>query len=152
MISIVNRLSLAAMLVSALASCSLMSGVDKEKIIFERRNGTDIVLIPENFVASYITNAANNERNCLAPSPDVADSSADSLKLGDAAGDTVGLTHGVTATGLGQSSANLLLAREMLYRACELTSNLNTDLENTKAIYSSFLKAIVDMSTAGKAQ
>lgn len=151
MISIVSRLSLAAMLVSVLASCSLISGADKEKIIFERPNGTDIVLIPENFVASYITSAANNERNCLAPSPDVADSSADSLKLSDAA-DTAGFTHGVTATGLGQSSANLLLAREMLYRACELTSNLNADLEDTKTIYNSFLKVIVDISTAGKAQ
>jgi hypothetical protein len=152
LISIVNRLSLAAMLVSALASCSSMSGADKEKVMVERPNGTDIVLIPENFVASYITSGANNERNCLAPAPDVADSSADSLKLGDAAGDTVGFTHGVTATGLGQLSANLQLAREMLYRACELTSNLNTDLEDTKTIYNSFLKVIVDISTAGKAQ
>jgi len=152
LISIVNRLSLAAMLVSALASCSLMTGADKEKVMVERPNGTDIVLIPENFVASYITSGANNERNCLAPAPDVADSSADSLKLSDAAGDTGGFTHGVTATGLGQLSANLQLAREMLYRACELTSNLNTDLEDTKTIYNSFLKVIVDISTAAKAQ
>jgi len=151
LISIINRLFLAAMLVSVLTSCS-STNVNKEKIIFNRPGGTDIALIPDNFVASYITSSVNNERNCLAPAPDVTDSSADSLKLGDAAGDAVGLTDGETTKGLGDITPNLLLARELLFRACELTSNINADTEKSITIYNSFLKAIVDISVAGKPQ
>jgi hypothetical protein len=151
LVSIINKLLLAAVFFLVLASCS-STKADKDKIIFNRPGGTDIILIPDNFVASYITSSVNNERNCLAPAPDVTDSSADSLKLGDAAGDAVGLTDGETTKGLGDITPNLLLARELLFRACELTSNINADTETSITIYNSFLKSIVDISVAEKSE
>jgi|GEM_PF-5523910 len=50
------------------------------------------------------------------------------------------LAQGVGALGLGGRDPLVLLARELLFRVCELTSNINADPELTIETYKYFLK------------
>ena len=146
LISIVKRFSLVSILVLVLASCSSMRGAGQDSSVIHERPGIDVVLVPESYVATYFTSEMHGERHCRAPDPDISVQSNDSIKLGDAAGDSIGFTDGVSASELQGRSAELLLTRELMYRACEMTSNLNTDEKTTIAIYEQFLKAISEIS------
>lgn len=55
-----------------------------------------------------------------------------------------GSFHG--GEGLGGRSADVLLARELLYRACELATNLRADQELTLKIYDRFLTTLESIS------
>jgi hypothetical protein len=135
------------MLSLALASCSSMKGVGEETKVMHERDGIDVVLIPESYVATYFTSEISGERHCRAPEPDVTIQSSEGISLGDGAGDSIGFNDGEAAIALAGRSPSLLLTRELMYRACELTSNLNTDEEATIAIYEKFLEAITQIST-----
>jgi hypothetical protein len=143
---IVKKLSLAVILTLVLASCSSMIGSNQNSQIIHERDGIDIVLVPENYVATYFTSEIHGERHCRAPDPDVTSESGDSFDLGDAAGDNIGFSDTLKSIELTGRTPPLLLTRELMYRACEMTSNINTDKEETIAIYERFLKAIIEIS------
>jgi predicted small secreted protein len=145
--STVKKFSLATILVLVLTSCSSMRGSGKDTSVIHERPGTDIVLVPENYVATYFTSEIHGERHCRAPDPDISVQSNDSIELGDVGGDSIGFADGVSGTELQGRSAALLLTRELMYRACEMTSNLNADEKTTIAIYEHFLKAIGEISS-----
>lgn len=146
LILIVKRFSLATMLTLLLASCSMTGGVGEDIKILHERPGIDVVLIPASYGATYFTSEMSGERHCRAPDPDVTVQSSAGVSLGDGAGDSIGFNDGEAAMGLGGRSPDLLITRELMYRACELTSNLNTDKETTIALYERFLKAIIEIS------
>ncbi len=93
------------------------------------------------------------ERYCAARQSDVADtrSIGGSLGIGAASADesiSEGSSQGALA--LGGRSPAVLIVREMMYRACELSLNLNTDHDQTLEIYKMFIeemKAISSMQT-----
>jgi predicted small secreted protein len=146
MILILKRFSLVTIAL-VLASCSAMRGANQDTQVIHERPGIDVVLVPESYVATYFTSEHHGERHCRAPDPDVTSSSGDSLNLSDIAGDSIGFSDEIKSSELSGRTPGLLLTRELMYRACEMTSNLNTDKEMTIAIYKTFLKAITDIST-----
>lgn len=131
-----------------LASCSAMRGGSQDSQVIHERPGIDVVLVPESYVATYFTSESHGERHCRAPDPDITSTRNDSLTLPGGLGgigDSIGFTDKITATELKGRTPGLLLTRELMYRACEMTSNLNTDKEMTIAIYDRFLKAIAEI-------
>lgn len=116
------------------------------------RQGIDLVMAPGDAQGIFIKDTASRERFCRSPSPDVA------ATLGEAVNANVGsagaqkglgfeLSRGALA--LGGRDPHVLLARELLYRACELTMNVNADTALSLKIYERFL---VSVETIAKAQ
>jgi len=85
---------------------------------------------------------------CLAPFPDAVGTSGRSVALSAGVVSKEGIEqaryHG--EEGLGGRSADVLLARELLYRACELSTNLHADQELTLKIYDRFLTTLESIS------
>lgn len=78
---------------------------------------------------------------CLEPSPDLGESASDSFILSDAR-ESVGLKDGTKAVALGGRANLTLVTRTLMYRACELSMNLNADKDETLKIYDRFLDTI----------
>ena len=85
---------------------------------------------------------------CMAPFPDAGGESGHELTLsaGIRAKDAIGSESYRGGVGLGGRSADVLLARELLYRACELATNLGADRELTLKIYDRFLATLESIS------
>ncbi len=90
------------------------------------------------------------ERYCAARPSDVADtkSAGVSLTAGLAGNSSEGINEGRSqgAISLGGRDPAVLIVREMMYRACELSMNLNADSKQTLEIYSTFMTAIQDIA------
>jgi hypothetical protein len=88
-------------------------------------------------------------RVCLAPFPDALTSASAALGLrGALGGQGAGISEGVSrgAVGLGGRSADVLLVRELLYRACELSANIEADPAGTLQIYERVFRLIESIS------
>jgi len=79
------------------------------------------------------------ERYCAARQSDVADTRSDggSLSVGS---ENIGEGGSQGDLSLGGRSLAVLIVREMMYRACELSLNLNSDADQTIAIYTMFIE------------
>lgn len=133
-----------------ISGCSLMSTPGSDVETLYERNGTDIILIPASYREAYFTKPASGERHCRAPDPDFTVQSSEGVSLSDAlastASESVSLGGGQAAMSLGGRSPDLLITRELMYRACELASNINADEDTTIKIYTQFLKTIENIS------
>ncbi len=146
MISLVKKCSLPFIFALCLTSCSATRGVGEDIKLLHERPGIDVVLIPASYGGTYFTSKISGERHCKAPDPDVTVQSNAGLSLSDIAGDSIGFKDGEAAMSLGGRNPTLLITRELMYRACELTSNIYSDQEMTIAIYDRFLSAITEIS------
>jgi len=89
--------------------------------------------------------ANDTHRYCLTPQNDAIGGSSDNINLaGGAAGAKEGISFDKAKRelNLGGRSPAVLISRELMYRACELSSNLNADPETTLKIYERFLQAV----------
>lgn len=120
---------------------SIASGPTGE--LFERR-GVSMIVVPENTRETYFNDVGSAERHCRSPSSDVSVTASEglSLSLPATAGSGVSETGGTGAVALGGRSPSVLIARELMYRACELTSNLDLPFETTMRVYERFLVSI----------
>ena len=95
-------------------------------------------------IATYkVGNTPDN--SCAPREGDVADTKSIGFSLGflaPASEEDVEAEAGKGAVGLGGRNPEVLIARELLYRACELSSNINADKTLTKEIYFDFLSSI----------
>lgn len=114
------------------------------------RAGIDIVLSPSDYQEILIKDAGSKERACLAPGPDfsVTASGGVNLSTGAPTGpkEAIGAEVSRGALGLGGRNPEVLIARELMFRACELSLNLNADEATTLHIYMRFLEAIEKIS------
>jgi hypothetical protein len=85
-------------------------------------------------------------RVCRTPSPDVITGSGGGLSLGSAIGN-IGYDSSHAATSLGGRSPLVLVTNEFLYRACELTTNMNMDVRDTVSTYNMFLDKLIQISS-----
>lgn len=130
-----------------LSGCaSFAPGSDEMQI--EERDGVSVLLIPAEYREVYFSPASSLERHCRAPGPDFTVQASEGISLnmsdpalGDAKGG-VGYDSGQAALGLGGRSVDVLITRELLYRACELSSNVKADKKMTISIYKLFLQTI----------
>lgn len=106
------------------------------------RNGLDIIIEDASKKATILKDPSTNERYCRAPDPDFATGQSNSMSLGVGTGPSVGMSSGETDDSLGGRTPVVLLTRELMYRACELSLNLNSDTALTKEIYWKFLQTV----------
>jgi hypothetical protein len=148
----INKLCVFIMVSSLISGCaSLAPASDVEKVV--ERNGVDVLLIPAAYREVYFSPSSSNERHCRAPDPDFTVEAGETLNLGAtlAAGNAENAELGTTqtATTLGGRTAAVLITRELMYRACELSSNINANSETTLDVYKQFIDAIERIASKG---
>lgn len=133
----------------ALQACaSSQEKIDVQSEIQEAQGITVISNHPD-VINTYLQPNGNQNMLCLEPDPDVASTFNGSLSLGaNIAGnnDTISGSDGSSAVSTGGLSPMVLIAREMLYRACELSMNSNANAEQQLEIYKLFLDSIEKLS------
>ena len=133
-----------------LVSCVSSPG-SKEKII-NAGGGIATLLVPSEFREVYYKKDHTAERYCRSPSPDFSVQGSDGIGIGVAdplakpGEEKVGFSSGQSAFGLGGRSADVLLTRELMFRACELSANIDADGATSMAIYSKFLETVERLS------
>jgi hypothetical protein len=92
--------------------------------------------------------AGNASILCMVPFPDALTGRGSQMSVSAGLTNSEGVSHSSTreAIDLGGRSADVLLARELLYRACELAANVNADRELTLKIYDQFLTVLQSIS------
>jgi hypothetical protein len=133
-----------------LSGCAALKPPTTESKIFER-DGISMVVVPSNSRETYFSDPKSMERHCRAPSPDVSLTSSEgvSINVPSPAGGGVGLGEDTStgALGLGGRSPAVLISRELLYRACELSNNLNLPRDQALKLFQDILAVIVKIST-----
>jgi hypothetical protein len=134
----------------ALSGCAALKPPPEGKL-FER-GGVSMVVVPSESRETYFSDPKSLERHCRAPSPDVSLTSSEgvSINVPSPAGKGVGIGEDAStaALGLGGRSPAVLISRELLYRACELSNNLNLSRDQSLKLFQDVLAAIVKISTA----
>jgi hypothetical protein len=137
-----------ALLLFGCATATSLS-TDKTETLIDRE-GIDIIAADASRRLAFIKDRDTAERLCLAPGPDFSRTAGSGVNLGlpTTAGGTVGVGQSQSrgALDLGGRGPALLIARELLYRACELARNINADPATEREIYSQFLNAIVEIA------
>jgi len=141
------RLGLMAMLSPLLMSCASMpASTGTMNTRYFDRAGIDVVLAPGDVQTNYFKDTGSRERYCRSPQSDVASTFNEgfSLGLGLPLGTQKSIGEDVSrgAMSLGGRNPGVLIARELLYRACELSLNLNADTALSLRIYERFLQSL----------
>lgn len=114
------------------------------------RAGVDVIAADGTRQMTYFKDRGSNERFCRGPGADALVTGSSAIELGlptRAAGvGEIGSSASRGGLDLGGRSPAVLIARELLYRACELASNTNADAATERLIYRQFLDAIVTIS------
>ncbi len=139
------------MLVLLLSACA--SSMEKISIKAEETtvSGINIVSNHPDIINTYVQPIGNQSVICLEPDPDFTSAYSGSFSLGANMGgnsSTISASDGETAVTAGGLSPMVLIARELLYRACELSMNTNATPDQQIAIYQTFLKTIETISTS----
>lgn len=141
---------LAALFV-ALAGCASVVPPQQTEVTYAERGGIDeqhrqvglqILTVPEGERVMLIKSPDDVERVCSPRESDEGLSVSEGLSLSLPSGGSVGEQVGDEAVALGQPTAIVQLARELLYRACELSLNLDADAATTREIYERFLSTL----------
>jgi hypothetical protein len=105
--------------------------------------------------SAFMKDRGSIEAICASRQGDVADTKSVGFGMNvSAVGQNDGVEEG-SATGavsLGGRSSTVLITRELMYRACELSMNLNLDKEEAINVYTQFLSAIVQISQSQMVQ
>lgn len=144
-----KALIVCAFAVWALAGCanSPVGSRPSETII--DRVGVDIVAADSTRQLTYLKERGSTERFCRGPGADAINTASDGVAVQlPLSVNSVGLGEQRTtgAVDLGGRNPLVLIAREFMYRACELASNSNADGGTERQIYLQFLQAVVSIS------
>ena len=154
--------TLTALVLSLLcSSCAMLeSSAAKSRLI--DRPGLDVVLDHSTGVGFVISDPKFKDQVCKTPAPDVlagvtkseAISLPSLLPGSTSSGAAITDSEGFSATNLGGRTPSVLIARDFLYRVCEMTINMQLSPEETVKVYLQAMDKIVeiikDRSTAGK--
>lgn len=134
--------------VSALLLMACSANIPQPQVV--ERLGLDSISTSATSSTAYIKTSSDTDRFCEGRGVDAVATSSSGFSLsgtvapGENAG--IGESDSSGALGLGGRDPTVLLARELLYRACELSLNLNLGLDDTKEIYYRFLQTIETVS------
>ena len=154
--------TLTALVLSLLcSSCAMLeSSAAKSRLI--DRPGLDVVLDHSTGVGFVISDPKFKDQVCKTPAPDVLAGvtksetiSLPSVLPGSTSnGAAITDSEGYSATNLGGRTQPVLIARDFLYRLCEMTINMQLSPEETVKVYLQTMDKIVeiikDRSVAGK--
>lgn len=110
-----------------------------------QRNGLNMVIMEEESKVTYLKQPQSAERFCASRETDSLKTSFQGMGLGVssmAGNDNISEGAGSGAVALGGRSPAVLITRELMFRACELSLNLNADLDKTISVYKIFLDSI----------
>lgn len=145
------RVLLLSGLAVAAAGCATLPGTSdgrSESLI--DRNGIDVVAADAGRQLVYFKDHGTRERVCHAPSPDFSRTAGTGMAIAVPTfdGGELGVGSNVMkgAVDLGGRDAIVLVARELLYRACELAANTQADAATEREIYARFLSAVVEIA------
>jgi hypothetical protein len=154
--------TLAALALSLLcSSCAIMETSAAKSRLIDRK-GLDVVLDHSTGVGFVITDPNFKDRVCKTPAPDVlaGETKSEGLSLpglipgASSSGTSITDAEGYAAINLGGRSPSVLIARDFLYRVCEMTSNLQLSPEETVKVYlqamDKIIEIIKDRGVAGK--
>ncbi len=113
--------------------------------VMAESNGISLISNHPEIINTYIKSPNTQSKYCLEPDPDVVASFGSSVSLGASSGqsnDTLSASQSGSAVTTGGLSPMVLVIREFMYRACEMSMNTNATKEETIAIYQNFLKTI----------
>lgn len=142
----ISNLIAGTSLIFLLTACS--SGPYKPNVMTD--NGLSTVSNTSDVQLTFIKANGNKERYCAARASDVADTSSSGASLeadlSSAAKD--GISEGSTrgALSLGGRDPAVLIVREMMYRACELSMNLNADSNLSIQIYKNIMATMKEIT------
>ena len=136
-----------------LQSCA----TSQEKIDIATNNdlalGVNVISNHPDIINTYIQPNSNQNMLCVEPDPDMVSTFSGSVSLGaTVAGnnDAFSGSDGSSALATGGLSPMVLITRELLYRACELSMNSNANAEQQLAIYKMFLSTIEKLNTSNQ--
>ena len=132
-------------LMALLSGCGTVTGVvgggTKGHEVVDRQ-GLDLVVEDSSRKTTVIKDKNSAERFCRSPNPDFASGQSNAVSVGLPNGPSVGTSAGAMIDSLGGRSPGLLITRELLYRACELSLNLDANADLSKEIYWKFLSVV----------
>ena len=130
-------------IVGTVAASTVLSAESAGLVNVEVTEGnTNLVEVPAGRQIVLVQRHGKAERLCAGRGPDLGMNMSEGVSLGSD-GKTLGENDTITATDLGGRTERVLLAREILYRACEIGMNHNTSLEESRTLYQEALQAIV---------
>jgi hypothetical protein len=132
------------LMLSGCGTFDVLSSADKkikDHHIYERQ-GIDILVESSSLKTTVIKDKDSFERICRSPNPDFASGETSGVSVGLAKGPTIGTSSGAMIDSLGGRSPAVLITRELMYRACELTLNLQATPDLSKEIYWRFLSTV----------
>ena len=112
--------------------------------------GVSLISNHPEIINTYIKQQDVQSVYCLEPDPDIAVGFGSSLSLNASDENSKATISGSEQESListGGLSPMVLVVRELMYRACELSMNTNANQQQSIAIYQNFLKTIETMST-----
>ena len=136
------RILLSILFILGLVGCSSKTELAVKEI---KRFGVDAIIMENDAKVTYIKEHNHVERLCASRESDDEKTSSQGLMLGLSTanqGEKVGGESTSGALSLGGRSPAVLISRELMYRACELTMNLNTDTKTSIEVYKMFLDSI----------
>ncbi len=113
-------------------------------------NGMTLVSNHPEIINTYIKQQNDTSVYCLEPDPDVTANFGSSLSLGQSDGtikNSISASQSGSTVTTGGLSPMVLVVRELMYRACELAMNTNSNKQETLAIYKQFLSTIEAIAT-----
>ena len=154
--------TLTALVLSLLcSSCAMLeSSAAKSRLI--DRPGLDVVLDHSTGIGFVISDPKFKEQVCKTPAPDVlagvtkseAISLPSLLPGSTSSGAAITDSEGYSATNLGGRTPSVLIARDFLYRVCEMSINMQLSPEETVKVYllamDKIVEIIKDRAVAGK--
>lgn len=133
----------------ALSGCATSPAGSRQSEILIDRAGVDIIAADSTRQLTYLKERSTTERFCRGPGADSMNTASDGVSFQlPIQGSTVGLGEQKTlgSVDLGGRNPAVLIARELMYRACELASNTNADAATERQIYLQFLQAVLSIS------
>ena len=143
----VTKVVLIVAFILSLVGCSNKTELAVNEI---KRSGVDAIIMDNSAKVTYIKEHKHIDRFCASRGSDVEQTSSQGLMLGLSSGnqgENIGEDSTNGALSLGGRSPVVLLTRELMYRACELTMNLNTNKKDSIDVYKMFLDSIKDIAS-----
>lgn len=141
----IRRLLPPLLLATTVGGCAALSPAPQGKL-FERE-GVSMITVPSNSRETYFSDPTSRERHCRAPSPDVSITASEGVSLS-------ALRQGVSedaskgALSLGGRDPAVLITRELMYRACEASNNLNLGADESLKFYRDVMDVIAKISAS----
>lgn len=140
--SIASKLIICSSLSTYLLGCADLNNVRATRQITP---ALQVFSYSDDLQNTFVTVGKNGTRFCSQADADAAQSYSDGIAadIGPVKSGAGELKDSVTGSSLGGRNPEVLIVREMMYRACELSSNYDVTYDEARSIYTEFLNAAV---------